>query len=728
MKVRDKILIIIFMLFLVAPINAQKLKKIDFRDKPIQDILLGLATVSGKSIIVDDTVVGNASWHFEDMEFDAALSAFLKAQRLYLSLEGSVYRVSRIGVVHDPSTGAFTVDADDVDASQFLRTLSQEMGRTIVFDSLPRISVSIHEKAAKPERIVQVALLKLPDYKVVLDGEAVIVKRMPPESATLSASASQSSMPSMVKANGGLYTVDAEKARLTDIVKDLFKAARKEYTLLFKADQMLDSVHYANKDFETILKLILQQCNADFEIADDVTYIFEIQRRDVVKNLKETRIVELSNLTAQDAISLLPQDMASGGFHKADKSGNAVILTGSSMEISSIESFLKAADLRAKPKESYRFDLKYLKVKDVIPLAQASFPSLQIQTIPGAETLVVRGSDDSRRMLADWLSTNDTQDASRPIRLKYIKTEELLKNPPPSVSKEDIRDAGNGNTIFFLGSLERRDLFIKDLELIDRPKPQVKYQLLVVQYQKSDSLNWTKSLSTNPIAYDSASSIVAVLSNLVSLNFNVLSAFGYAFAVKLNAELGDGLAKVWADTTLNGLSGQEIQFRNTNTYRYRDMVYDSDTGKTKSTGVTREIASGLIIGINGWVSGDGLITMDVNATVSKQGTDTSSENNPPPTSEKVVTTHVRSPSGVPIVISGLSQKDETTTIKKWPILGDIPLIGILFQDKVKSVEETEMAIYIIPYIESFNDTNEGAQVKMSEIWERYGKAMLGVPE
>lgn len=728
MKVRKKALTLLLIIFFIAPLSSQRLKKIDFRDKPIQDILLGLANVSGKSIIVDDTVIGNASWHFEDMEFDAALSAFLNAQRLYLSIEGPVYRVSRIGVMHDPSSDSFTVDADDVDASQFLRTLSREMGRTIVFDSLPRIPVTIHEKAVKPDRIVQIALMKLPDYKVVRDGEVIIVKRVPPESTTIGTQMSQPSTPGSVKSTGGLYTIDADKLRLADVVKDLFKAAHKEYTLLFKADQMLDSVHYANKDFETILRLILQQCNADFEIADDVTYIFEIQRRDVVRNLKETRIVELSNITAQDAISLLPQDMAAGGFHKADKSGNAVILTGSAIEISMIESFLKAADLRAKPKESYRYDLKYLKVKDIIQLAQANFPSLQIQTIPGAETLVVRGSDNSRKAFSEWLSTNDTQDASRPIRLKYIKTEDLLKNPPPSVSKEDIRDAGNGNTIFFLGSLERRDLFIKDLELIDRPKPQVKYQLLVIQYQKSDSLNWTKSLSTNPIAYDSAASIVAVLSNLVSLNFNVLSAFGYAFAVKLNAELGDGLAKVWADTTLNGLSGQDIQFRNTNTYRYRDMVYDSDTGKTKSTGVTREIASGLIIGINGWVSGDGLITMDVNATVSKQGTDTSSENNPPPTSEKVVTTHVRSPSGVPIVISGLSQKDETTTIKKWPILGDIPLIGILFQDKVKSVEETEMAIYIIPYIESFNDTNEGAQVKMSEIWERYGKKILGVPE
>ena len=38
-------------------------------------------------------------------------------------------------------------------------------------------------------------------------------------------------------------------------------------------------------------------------------------------------------------------------------------------------------------------------------------------------------------------------------------------------------------------------------------------------------------------------------------------------------------------------------------------------------GVTREITSGLVLNIDGWVSGDGMITTTVNASVSKRGAD-----------------------------------------------------------------------------------------------------------
>jgi Flp pilus assembly secretin CpaC len=88
--------------------------------------------------------------------------------------------------------------------------------------------------------------------------------------------------------------------------------------------------------------------------------------------------------------------------------------------------------------------------------------------------------------------------------------------------------------------------------------------------------------------------------------------------MQLNLQLGEDKARVLADTTLNGISGQEIKFENTNTFRYRDITIDPETGKPFYTGTTREITSGLVLNINGWVSGDGMITMKVNAAVSKQ--------------------------------------------------------------------------------------------------------------
>ncbi|MGI5093530.1 type II and III secretion system protein, partial [Treponema socranskii] len=93
---------------------------------------------------------------------------------------------------------------------------------------------------------------------------------------------------------------------------------------------------------------------------------------------------------------------------------------------------------------------------------------------------------------------------------------------------------------------------------------------------------------------------------------------------------------------LNGISGEAISFSNTNVYRYRDIVKDNTNNVYSST--TREISSGLTLSIKGWVSGDDMITVAVDARVSKQGT-TNDTTVPPPTSEKKVTTNVRAKSG-----------------------------------------------------------------------------------
>ena len=57
-----------------------------------------------------------------------------------------------------------------------------------------------------------------------------------------------------------------------------------------------------------------------------------------------------------------------------------------------------------------------------------------------------------------------------------------------------------------------------------------------------------------------------------------------------------------------------------------------------------------------------MITMKVNAEVSKQGTVTNSTTNLPPTSEKIVTSEVRTKSGEPIIIGGLLQTELTENI------------------------------------------------------------------
>ena len=66
-------------------------------------------------------------------------------------------------------------------------------------------------------------------------------------------------------------------------------------------------------------------------------------------------------------------------------------------------------------------------------------------------------------------------------------------------------------------------------------------------------------------------------------------------------------------------------------------------------------------------------------------------------------TRVRTASGEPVVIGGLVQQDVSTNRRKTPLLGAIPLLGRLFSSTTRSVEETELALYVLPVVEQANE-------------------------
>jgi type II secretory pathway component GspD/PulD (secretin) len=51
-----------------------------------------------------------------------------------------------------------------------------------------------------------------------------------------------------------------------------------------------------------------------------------------------------------------------------------------------------------------------------------------------------------------------------------------------------------------------------------------------------------------------------------------------------------------------------------------------------------------------------------------------------------------------IIIAGLTREDKRQVIKRVPILGYIPLIGLLFRNTADSVEKTNLLIFVTPRV------------------------------
>ena len=261
--------------------------------------------------------------------------------------------------------------------------------------------------------------------------------------------------------------------------------------------------------------------------------------------------------------------------------------------------------------------------------------------------------------------------------------------------------ADDNSCLYFTGTEEAYKNLCSQLELCDRPVQRLSYDLLILQYDEGKQNDWSPVFNADKMRIGDRSGASALLGSVMNLNMNVVGTFGMTFAASLQNSIEENRTKVFADTTLHGVSGKKITFQNTNTYRYRDNNLDPETGKPVYSGVTREITSGIKLEVLGWVSGDGMITSTVTASVSRQGVDTSSSTgNPPPTTEKIVTTEVRGKSGEPVVLSGLIQNSDTKEVKRVPLISKFPLLGWLFKKQSKIKESSQMVIYLVPTLEN----------------------------
>lgn len=633
-----------------------RLISFDFVDQPIREMLYAFSSYARLSIIGDDTVTGAASFQYNGAGFEQAFDSFLLANRLFVEKTPDVWVVSRVKITRGRS-GALILDSYDATPSQLMDKLTRKTNATILQDILPDAQLSLHLETETPQEAVELIMKPFTGYQVAAAGSYIQILRTP--SDPFISDFTDGGFINITESEG-VYTVEVERARLGEVLERLFTAAGREYLSFIRSEQLIERAKFSGRELHDTLSIILEQGGGEYQEIGNLFYLFPVQQAEIIAGLKDT-----------------------------DKSWR-------------------------------RFETRYLLTGEALPLIQSRFSGLQTVSLPDNNLFLAFVGEEAARGIQEYLQTIDVPRRSEPIRLKFIKTEDLYKSLPPAVRREDLVDAGDGNTFFFLGSEERKALFIKDLEIIDRPLPRIRYDIFIIQVQDSTNLNWSFSAEARMLQPGDRTMVTGQLGNLLNLNFDVITLFGYQFAAKLNAAIADNQATVFADTTLFGLSGQEIKFQNTSTYRYRDSNIDPETGRPIYSGVTREIVSGLVLEINGWVSGDGMITTTVTASVSKRGADVSSTiGNPPPTSEKILTTQVRARSGETVVLSGLRQNDSSIVEQRVPFVSRIPLLGWLFKSTDNTTENSQMIIYLVPHVDLANDEYTINGLKTASIYSRF---------
>ncbi|MBW4533060.1 MAG: type II and III secretion system protein [Pleurocapsa minor HA4230-MV1] len=207
------------------------------------------------------------------------------------------------------------------------------------------------------------------------------------------------------------------------------------------------------------------------------------------------------------------------------------------------------------------------------------------------------------------------------------------------------------------------------------------------------------------------------------------------FLALLEAKVTSGNAKILTDPTLMVQEGQQgtVKLIQKIVESVKTEI-DGDSGARTITPQIGEAGLSLTVNVER-IDDNGFISMSVSPKVSSVGATQNfdsgggAENILNLLSEREVSSGlVRLRDGQTLILSGIIQDQERTTISKVPILGDIPLLGSLFRSTDKTNERAEVIVLLTPEIVE-EDAGLASNFKPSkesrEMLQKQGVGALG---
>jgi len=264
-----------------------------------------------------------------------------------------------------------------------------------------------------------------------------------------------------------------------------------------------------------------------------------------------------------------------------------------------------------------------------------------------------------------------------------------------------------GRRLIIRGPKARVSEAIRLLEAIDVRPPQVMVDVNVVETTPNFSSNIGNTFNWQPLQFlEVPSGRAADLTTFNNLNSTRPAGLGQisrmpgSLTATLSAQITQGNAKILANPRVQVMDNDSASVFIGDTLRVRIATAGALGAQTIEV---LEFPVGIILLLRPRINPDGTITMHVNPAVSTiRSIDA---NGLPQTSTREAETTVVVNDGETVVLGGLIRDEQTETLTKFPILGDLPVIGELFKNRTKSKRRTDIVVTITPRI--MNDAKPG---------------------
>ena len=259
------------------------------------------------------------------------------------------------------------------------------------------------------------------------------------------------------------------------------------------------------------------------------------------------------------------------------------------------------------------------------------------------------------------------------------------------------------NALMVLSPPEYKAAVNDMVALLDRPGRQVLLSAIVCEVSNEDATSLGLRWSSQAITPTNADNSFSIGGSSANTKNNFLPGLFDSSTLTANANLNLILQALSQKTKVNILSepkiftsdnqeasffdGQDIPFVNDQTV--------NQVGQTTSSFDYKAVGIQLKARPRITITGDidlqvNLQLASISPTVTVQGALV--------VDRRETTTHLILKGGQTVVISGILRKEDQDIVRKIPLLGDIPLLGYLFQSKEKTITEKELLVFITPVV------------------------------
>jgi type IV pilus assembly protein PilQ len=307
---------------------------------------------------------------------------------------------------------------------------------------------------------------------------------------------------------------------------------------------------------------------------------------------------------------------------------------------------------------------------------------------------------------------------SRLIKLKHISYLAINELIPATLTKQvTIKEAKEHNGIVVTGpstSIIEIENFLNE---VDIPPAQVLFEAIVVDYNISefkefnltaDNTGLSRTLPNQiyypDIDYSSTGNDLNIhLDNVADyLNISNIGHLSPDFYLRLKMMEEEGIANVSSQPQIAALNGHEASIRiGTSQYYLLESktIYPSQQTdvSTQTSQRFEVIEADMSLEVTPWVTESGDVIVSIQPEFNTPATSFNPDI-PPTINHRILKSTVRLKDGETIVLGGMIRNQESTTIRKFPLLGDLPIIGRLFQNRHSSNTQSKLMVYLTPHI------------------------------